>query len=81
MSRKMMLQQPLGLPNTEYQSFVRMPPAFLPHQRMHIPPPHHKVSHQLHEALRSLIETCNNNKTSGKRRDLHLLAVSLAGCG
>ena len=51
---------------------------FLPHRRMHTPP-HQEVSYQFQEALRSWIETGNNAETTGNRRDVHFLTVSLAG--
>ena len=37
------------------------------------------VSHQFLESFRSWTEISNNAETPGNRRDLHLLAVSLAG--
>ena len=37
-----------------------------------------EVSHQFQESIRSWTETGNNAETPGNRRDLHLLAVSLA---
>ena len=51
---------------------------FLPDQGMHTPP-HQEFSHQFQEVIRSLTKTGNNPETSGDRRDLHLLAVSLVG--
>ena len=54
------------------------PLPFLPHRRMHTSA-HQAVSHQFQEALRSWIKTSNNTGTTCIKRDLHLLAVSLAG--
>ena len=55
-----------------------MPPAVLPHQGTHTPW-HQEVSHQFEEPLRSWTEAGNNAETPGNRREIHHLAVSLAG--
>ena len=67
---------------TQTSQDTRILPAchlpFLLHRRTHTSP-HQEVSQQFQEALRSWIETSNNTETPGNKRDLHILAVSLAG--
>ena len=66
-----------------YQNFVRMPPAFLPYQRMHTPS-HEEVRNLLEVALKqeatgNWTQTGHNSETSGHWKDLNFFAVSLAG--
>ena len=42
-------------------------------------PPHQEVSHQFQETTGIETDTGNNAETPSNRRDLHLLAVLLAG--
>ena len=83
-TRKGILQQPPGRPHTLISQETRIlsgcPLLFLTSSRNTFTIASRSKSLVFQEAIRSWTETDNNAETPGKRRDLHLLAVSLVGC-